>query len=237
MQRHGLRHFTAYFITAILYISIVILYLYSQNHRFISSDEPKAPVMNMSLSAFVPEALAPPKKVIEKVQEVIPEPTQEIEVIKKIEPIPVVEKKIVEKPVPKPVKKPIAKKIVKKNIKKAKVKKKTVKGKKRQRQHASSQQSRSSKAEKNKFLSALRQKIDKHKFYPRIAKKRRMEGTIKVKFTILKSGKVSNILLTGPKVFHNSARNAVKSAFPINVKKSPIPLPERINITLRYQVR
>ncbi len=64
-----------------------------------------------------------------------------------------------------------------------------------------------------------------------------MQGNVKVKFTILSSGKVGNISVSGPKVFHKSARNAVKSAFPINTKNAPIALPKSINITLRYQLR
>ena len=50
-----------------------------------------------------------------------------------------------------------------------------------------------------------------------------MQGKVNVKFTILSSGKVGNISVSGPKVFHNSARNAVKSAFPINAKNAPLP--------------
>jgi len=64
-----------------------------------------------------------------------------------------------------------------------------------------------------------------------------MQGAVKVKFTILRSGKVGHISVDGPKVFRNSARDAVKSAFPINVKKSPLSLPMSVNITLRYQIR
>ena len=64
-----------------------------------------------------------------------------------------------------------------------------------------------------------------------------MQGTVNVKFTILRSGKVGNISVSGPKAFHKSARKAVKSAFPINVKNAPITLPKSINIKLRYQLR
>ena len=74
-------------------------------------------------------------------------------------------------------------------------------------------------------------KIDRNKFYPRIAKKRGMQGSVKVKFTILANGNVGHISVSGPKVFHNSARNAVKKAFPIDAKKSPISLPTSVNVT------
>jgi len=245
MQRHGPRHFTAYTITAILYLLVVTAIYYSQTHHFVSSKESKEKVIQMSLSTFVPEAVEVPKEVIEepveepvvepevkeepKVEEVIPEP-----IVEKVIEKPIVEKPKIEKK--KPItEKPKKKKPVK-NPKKQTVKKKQVK-KKVSKKQASTKQSKSTPAQRNKFWSALRTEIDKHKFYPRVAKKRMMEGAVKVRFTILANGNVGNISLKGPKIFYNSARNAVKSAFPINAKKSPISLPTTINLTLRYQIR
>ena len=242
MQRHGPRHFTAYTITAVAYLLVVAFIYYSQSHHFVSSQEPKESVIKMSLSQFVPEVVTPPKPVIEKVEEPVeekpveepevePEPVIEKEVLKEVVPEP-----IVEKVTPKVVKKPVKKKVHKKIKTKKKTKKKKKKKKTSQKQ-ASKQQNHSSKAEKNKFWNALRKKIDNHKFYPRIAKKRGMEGTVKVKFTILANGRVGSITVKGPKIFHHSAKNAVKGAFPISVKKAPVSLPTSTNITLRYQIR
>ena len=64
-----------------------------------------------------------------------------------------------------------------------------------------------------------------------------MQGSVKVTFTVSRSGNVSNISLNGPKVFHNSARHAVKSAFPISVKNVPVHLPATVNVTLQYKFR
>ena len=244
MQRHGPRLFTAYTITAVAYLLVVAFIYYTQSHHFVSSEEPKESVIKMSLSQFVPKVVTPPEPVIEKVeepikekpveeQEVEPEPVIEKEVVKEVVPEPVVEKVT-----PKVVKKPVKKKLVKKKVqKKRKTKKKKTKKKKTSQRQASKQQNHSSKAEKNKFWNALRKKIDKHKFYPRIAKKRAMEGTVKVKFTILANGRVGSITVKGPKIFHHSAKNAVKGAFPISVKKAPVSLPTSTNITLHYQIR
>ena len=166
--------------------------------------------------------------------EVIEEPAPEKKPEIKEEVIP---EQIVPKVTPKPVKKEVKKKPeVKKKLKKKTVKKKTVQ-KKQIRQKASARKMQSSPAQKNQFLAAIRAKINKHKSYPRIAKKRRMQGTVDVKFTILSNGNVGNVLVNGPKVFHTSAQNAVKSAFPIDVKNAPISLPKTINIKLRYQIR
>jgi len=243
MQRHGPRHFTAYTITAVAYLLVIAFIYYTQSHHFVSSQKPKESVIKMSLSQFVPEVVTPPEPKVEKVVEPIVEPEpvveQEPEVKKEVIPEPVVEKitpKVVQKvEKKKPVKKE-KKKTRKKPIKK-KVSKKKTSQKKTSKRQASKQQNHSSKAERNKFWNALRRKIDSHKFYPRIAKKRGMEGIVKVKFTILANGNVGHITVQGPKIFHNSAKNAVKSTFPISVKKAPITLPASINITLRYQMR
>jgi len=234
MQRHGPRHFTAYTITAVAYLLVVAFIYYTQSHHFVSSQEPKESVIKMSLSQFVPEVVMPPEPVIKKVEEpeVEPETILEKEVVKEVVPEP-----IVEKVTPKIVKKTEKKKTVKKKVQKKTKTKKKKKKKKTIHKQASKQQNHSSKAEKNKFWNALRKKIDNHKFYPRIAKKRGMEGTVKVRFTILANGGVGSITVKGPKIFHRSAKNAVKSAFPISVQKAPISLPTSINITLHYQMR
>jgi protein TonB len=64
-----------------------------------------------------------------------------------------------------------------------------------------------------------------------------MQGVIKVHFSILANGRVGNISVSGPKVFHRSARSAVKSAFPIATKNASFSLPTTVNLTLRYQLR
>ncbi len=245
MHRHGLRHFTAYTITAILYLGVIAAIYYAQTRHFVSFKETKEKEIRMSLSTFVPEVKKEiAKEVIEepileevvkvepKVEEVVPEPVAE-----KVPQQPIAKKPIIKKPV---IKK--RKKIIKKRAKK--VKKKVTK-KYRKKKHKkkiskariSLKQSKRTPAQRNKFWSTLRKKIDKHKFYPRIAKRRMTEGAVKVRFTVLANGNVGAITLKGPKIFYNSARNAVKSAFPIDVKKSPVSLPTTINLTLRYQIR
>ena len=236
------RHFISYFSTTLIYLSIAGLFFYLEQQTLVSAKKSEEKTMQMCLSDFVPEVIPPIEQPEEPVVE--EEPVIEPEIIK--EPIPEEEPEIEEEVIPEPVvlkviPKPVVKEVkkkpqVKKKPKKKKTKKKTVQ-KKRVKKSVYSRKSKSSKAEKNRFLANIRAKIDKHKSYPRIAKKRRMQGSVKVKFTILRSGKVGNISIRGPKVFHSSARKAVKSAFPVNAKKSPISLPKNVNLTLRYQIR
>ena len=209
--------------------------------RFIVSQKEKDKIINLSLSQFVPEVLEQPEEEeLPKPEEPVVEEEPEPEIVK---PEPIPEPVVEEKPVPEPVvvkkveKKPEPKKIVKK--KKKPVKKK-VKKKKKKASRASSRRATSSRVDPNKksqFLANLRAKINRKKSYPRIAQKRGMQGTVKVRFTILKNGQVGHISVSGPKVFHNSAKGAVKKAFPISVKNAPLRLPTTVNLKLRYQLR
>ena len=234
------RHFISYFSTTLIYIAVAVLFSYVQSHVLVAEKKSEEKTLTMALSAFIPEVLPPVESVAEPVTEekIVDkeEPVVEPEVEKEVIPEPIVEK-IIPKPVVQKVKKKpkVQKKIRKKKIKK-KVKRKRVVEKKPRRK-ASARRSGSSRAEKNQFLANIRATINRHKFYPRVAKKRRMQGSVKVRFTILRSGNVGNISLSGPKVFHSSAKKAVQSAFPVNAKRSPVSLPQTINLTLRYQLR
>ena len=232
------------------------LFFYAQNHYLVSTKKIEDKTMQLCLCSFQPEVVTSvqqveqeeveeekeiEKPIVEEEPVVEEKPVVEPEIIK--EPTPEKEPEVKEEPIPEPVvqkviPKPIVKEVKKKPKPKAKKKtrKKTAK-KKQRRQKASSRRANISPAQKNEFLASIRAKINKHKSYPRIAKKRGMQGTIKVEFSILSNGNVGNISVSGPKVFHKSARNAVKRAFPVNVKSAPITLPKSVNITLRYQLR
>lgn len=247
MLKH--RHFISYFSTALIYLFGVGMFFYLQDHTLVSSKKSEEKVIEMCLCSFTPEVITPveEQKEIPDVEEepvVEKKPEVEPEVVKEVIPeeTPKIKEEVIPEPVtqkviPKPIEKPVAKEVKKKPIEKKKTKKKTVVKKKQLQQKASPRRSKSSAAEKDLFLANIRAKINKHKSYPRIAQRRGMQGTVTVKFTILSSGKVGNISVDGPTVFHKSARNAVKSAFPVDVKNAPISLPKSISITLRYQMR
>ena len=235
MKNH--RYKVSFSITTLIYVSLFLAYLYMVSQHFIVSQKEKDQVINLSLSQFVPEVIEQPPEPIEEpiVEEIIepePEPEPEIE-----EPEPEPEPVVIEKPVVKPIPelKPVIKKVKKKKTKKVVKKKKKRKVKKRSSRRATS--SRVNPNKKSQFLARIRAKINRAKSYPRIAQKRGMQGTVKVRFSILKSGHVGNISVSGPKVFHNSAKRAVKKAFPLNTKNAPLRLPTTVNLSLRYRLR
>lgn len=243
------RLFISYFSTILLYLLFAGIFFYIQNTIFVAAQKSEEQVIRMSLASFVPEATTPIEQLEQ--EEVTEEPLLDEEPVAEEKPViepevmkeslPEAEPESKEEVIPEPVAvvekpKPVVKKVKKKPQVKKLTQKKTVR-KKQVRQKASVREVKASPAQQNQFLANIRAKINKHKSYPRIAKKRGIQGAVNVKFTILNSGKVGNISVSGPKVFHSSAQNAVQSAFPIDVKKAPISLPANINITLQYKIR
>ncbi|WP_295418847.1 energy transducer TonB [Sulfurovum sp.] len=249
MQKH--RYKVSFLLTTLFYLlAIAGYFVFIENQHFTVEQKPQEKIITLALNEFVP----PEPKIIEPVVEAEPEPELEPEEVVEpeaepepevIEPEPLPPEPVIIKPIEKP--KPIVKKAVKKPVPKKKkpVKKKRKKktGKKivKKRVHkkvtAQSAPSRANLAKKSQFLARLRAKINRAKSYPRIAQRRGMQGIVKVRFTILANGKVGNISMSGPKVFHNSARSAIKSAFPISTKNAPFSLPTTVNLSLRYQLR
>lgn len=240
------RFFISFVSTVFLYAIVGTAFFYILQKTTYQEEKSQEKTLTFSLSEYVPTKITPMEEIVEEKRV---EPKEEEKVI---EPEPIVEKiqeapKVVEKTVPKlksVIKKRVKKKpiVKKKRVKKRiikKIKKKSIK-KRKTIQRKSSKKSVPKKiniAEKNRFLSQLRAKINKNKAYPRIAQRRGMQGRVKVRFTILKNGNVGNISVNGPKIFYKSARKAITKSFPISTKNVPLSLPTTVNLTLRYQIR
>ncbi len=93
---------------------------------------------------------------------------------------------------------------------------------------------RSSRKGKRSFLATLKARINQNKHYPRIAERRGVTGSVRVRFTILKNGRVGTLSASGPALLRSAAKAAVRHAFPVNPTKAPFSLPYRTGVTLRY---
>jgi len=185
----------------------------------------------------------PPEKTVSEVLPVKKTPTEEKPLPQEepeadetpteplVEEIPVKpEVLLTKKPKPTVVKKAKRKKVVKKrHIRHAVSKKRKVSSRRR---NASS---RSSSVGKSHFIARLKAKINAHKSYPRIAQKRGMQGNVNVRFRITSSGKLTNLTASGPKIFIRSAKQAVKSAFPLSTRGTSLPL--NVTLTLSYRLK
>lgn len=212
--------------------------------RVISEKDTKEQVMTFSLASFESESIPVPV-VKEKKEEIVEPKKQEIvlppKVIKPIKPLLVKEenKKTVPLSVPVVSKK---EKVVKEKVKPKKKPKKKIKKSKKYKKRTSSKQSASRASQrdsgkKNKLLSTLRRKINSNKSYPRMAERRGIEGKVKVSFRLLKSGNISNLRLTGSKIFYSSAKRAVQISVPLNTAGYKRVLPINVKITLYYKRR
>ena len=69
---------------------------------------------------------------------------------------------------------------------------------------------------KMQYFKLIRETVNNHKIYPNKARRRGIQGSIKVKFTISKDGFLKNInILSGKKVFYNSVKKAITESFPL----------------------
>lgn len=247
------RYFISFFITSLIYLALAGSYFFFRDTLLIAEQKATDNTICMCLSEFVPEPVVPPAE--EPVEEVIEEPVEEVieEPVKEEEPIveekpkeePVLEKEPiipVEPPKPKTPPKPKPEK------KKEPVKKKPMPPKPAPKKAAAPKGAaamaavkqgtaqKDNVAQKNAFLAAIRQKINQNKSYPLIAKRRGMQGKVIAQFTILSNGSVADIKLSGSKIFHASARQAIQKAFPVNAAGKPFSFPIVVNLALEYRL-
>jgi len=95
-------------------------------------------------------------------------------------------------------------------------------------------------AAKKAFLNNLRAKIIANKEYPKIALRRHIEGSVKVRFDLTTSGDVSNIrFLEGKTILQKGVRKAILRSFPLNIPfelQNELPM-YNISVTVNFNIR
>lgn len=87
------------------------------------------------------------------------------------------------------------------------------------------------------FLAKLRETINQNKFYPNRAVKMGKEGNVQIEFTLNSKGQVNNIkILSGDKIFNESAIKSIKDSFPIDIDNTLFQFPKKFTITLVYHL-
>ncbi len=195
----------------------------SQKHAI---SKPKAKVYRITLSSVVVKKPKP------KVEPIILPPEPELEPVVEVKPL-------IEKPKPKP--KP------KKRVKKKKVyksKPKPVQEKMIEEivepiveQVAPIQQIDTSSI-KDQYTSQIRRQIQKNLYYPKMAKRMRIQGTVRVAFRVLKNGKITDIrvISSSKKLLRKGAVKTVKA---ISLKAIPTELHEEfldINVPIEFKL-
>jgi len=231
VQEHHYK--SSFLITLFIYILFIGSYIYLSKYNVVTQTKPETKVVKLSLEAFIPPPPSLPPE--PNIPNLIEKPVLDEEVLPPdLLPQPLITKpKIKQRP---PKRKKRKRKVIQKRINQAVTKtvikeepiSKTIPLPPRTPIHTQ--------AERERFLSKIRAKINQAKSYPRIAKKRHIEGIVNISFTITNTGNIANLSIKGPKVFHTSAKRAVLNAFPIDTTNTPVTLPIDIKLKLHYQI-
>ena len=93
---------------------------------------------------------------------------------------------------------------------------------------------------KKTFLQKIRSQIIANKKYPRIALRRHIESSVKVRFDITATGEVSNIrFISGKRIFYKSIKKTLMHTFPVNIPsnmRGKLPIYD-ISVVLHFNIR
>jgi protein TonB len=91
--------------------------------------------------------------------------------------------------------------------------------------------------ERESYLQRMLAHIDNHKFYPRSARRRGMEGEIRVSFHLHRDGGISDLQVSGgSKVLRKAAKQAVQQALSLPPPPASMPPPEKIRFGMVYRL-
>jgi len=185
---------------------------------------------------ILPEIVPEPKSKIEPKPEPTPvakpKPKKKVKPKKKIKPKPKPKKKLK----PKPRKKP-----VKARVKKIPQIQPVAQNSKPVNKVAAVSPVRSEadqkliKQTRKNYEALLRRHIEVHKNYPRVARKRRIQGKILVSFTLLADGNINNLTINGKRsILKKATKKAIDYALPMPKPPKQISLPMQIKFFMNY---
>ncbi len=88
------------------------------------------------------------------------------------------------------------------------------------------------------YLARLLAHIERHKFYPRAARRRALEGEVEVTFEVLAEGRVRALEVRGgARLLRNAARQAVQAAQPLPRPPEATALPYRVRFRMRFALQ
>ena len=199
------RYLNSFFITSFIYLIIAVMFINVIIEISLETKKEEESITKISLNSVAIQKVEEVTKELEK--EIVPEPIIE-KIVEKpapkvIEKPKKVEKKIVkqEKPIEKIVEKPAPKVVEKENenIEKMAVAEQNEISTKQESIIQSNSNNERNKNLESEYLAKVKNKIEKNKVYPKVAKRLNQTGKVIVSFDILKDGKITNI-----KIIHKS---------------------------------
>jgi periplasmic protein TonB len=168
------------------------------------------------------------------VQEPVPEEPRPIE---KPPPKPKPVKTSKPKPKPKPETRPVKKIQPPKPVEKAVPLRQTTSAAQVRGQQVSKSSDGLLQARRQQYLHELLSHIESFKFYPRAARRRAIEGDVKISFVLRDDGHYEQLVLDGDEsMLVKAAREALESAVPLPAPPGDINLSGRIEFTMAYSL-
>ena len=91
--------------------------------------------------------------------------------------------------------------------------------------------------DRESYLAQLLSHIDRHKFYPRSARRRGMQGEVQVAFYLHKDGSFTELQVSGgSKVLRKAAKQALQQALSLPLPPASMPLQEQIRFGMLYRL-
>lgn len=90
---------------------------------------------------------------------------------------------------------------------------------------------------KQEYLRRLMAHIDKYKHYPRAARRRFLEGDVRVSFALQAGGQVADLNVEGEQgILSGAAQSAVEQAQPLPLPPATLVLPWPVTFTMRFSL-
>jgi len=91
--------------------------------------------------------------------------------------------------------------------------------------------------EREQYLSNVMAHIEQHKWYPKAARRRGIEGEVRVRFTLLPDGSAKALIVeNGPEMLVSAARKAVEKATPMPKPPAKIHCPIECEFRMRFSL-
>lgn len=191
---------------------------------------PAAQVMPVKQS---PEAISPRKPAQPKIQ---PDAQEVTRPRPKASPRPAVKKPLQHKTKPRIVKKPVTKPRQKTSTRNQTTD--TTQTARTPKTPASKPDRQLLEQTRRSYKALLMRHIEAHKHYPRVARKRNIQGKILVSFTLLTDGSIKNLSLSGKKsILKKATQRAINNALPMPTPPRDLSLPMEIKFNMNYSLK
>ena len=91
---------------------------------------------------------------------------------------------------------------------------------------------------RQRYFSILLTHIEGHKYYPRSARNRGIEGSIQVSFRLLANGSISGLIASGGSlILRRAAKTSVTDALPLPLCPPEIACPMQVSYAMQFKLR